>query len=134
MCVKKPSFFAPFCALTTIFHTVTRLIDQNRLPHLLFYGPPGTGKTTTILACARKIYGDNYKKMILELNASDDRGISTVRDTIKDFASSRMMFATGPKLIILDEADNMTHDAQAALRRVIEKFTTNTRYIVCVQL
>lgn len=111
---------------------MTRLIDQNRLPHLLFYGPPGTGKTTTILACARKIYGDNYKKMILELNASDDRGIKTVRDTIKDFASSRMMFATGPKLIILDEADAMTNDAQAALRRVIEKFTANTRFcIIC---
>ncbi len=107
---------------------MTRLIDQDRLPHLLFYGPPGTGKTTTILACARKIYGDNYKKMILELNASDDRGIKTVRDTIKDFASSRQMFATGPKLIILDESDAMSTDAQAALRRVVEKFTTNTRF------
>lgn len=59
------------------------MIDQERLPHLLFYGPPGTGKTTTILACARKIYGANFKKMILELNASDDRGIKTVRDVIK---------------------------------------------------
>ncbi len=121
-------FRALFFFFPLTFIQVTRLIDQDRLPHLLFYGPPGTGKTTTILACARKIYGDNYKKMILELNASDDRGIKTVRDTIKDFASSRQMFASGPKLIILDESDAMSQDAQAALRRVVEKFTANTRF------
>jgi replication factor C subunit 3/5 len=125
-CVWLALFFRASFVLTG--PAVTRLIDQDRLPHLLFYGPPGTGKTTTILACARKIYGDNYRKMILELNASDDRGIKTVRDVIKDFASSRQMFASGPKLIILDESDAMSNDAQAALRRVVEKFTANTRF------
>jgi replication factor C subunit 3/5 len=71
---------------------VDRFIEQKKLPHLLFYGPPGTGKTSTILAVARKIYGNNYKQMILELNASDDRGIDVVREQIKTFASTRQIF------------------------------------------
>jgi replication factor C subunit 3/5 len=83
----------------------------------MFYGPPGTGKTSTILACARKLYGEKFKSMILELNASDDRGIDVVREQIKNFASTRTIYSTGVKLIILDEADNMTMSAQAALRR-----------------
>jgi replication factor C subunit 3/5 len=108
------------------------LIDANRLPHLLFYGPPGTGKTTTILALARKLYGPAYQSMVLELNASDDRGIDVVREQIKSFAGTRKLFSTGVKLIVLDEADNMTNDAQFALRRVIEKYTRNTRFcLIC---
>ena len=111
---------------------VTRLIDANRLPHLLFYGPPGTGKTTTILALARKLYGPSFQSMVLELNASDDRGIDVVREQIKSFAGTRKLFSTGVKLIVLDEADNMTGDAQFALRRVIEKYTRNTRFcLIC---
>lgn len=111
---------------------VTKLIDAGRLPHLLFYGPPGTGKTTTILAIARKLYGNNFNQMVLELNASDDRGIDVVREQIKDFASTRKLFSSGVKLVILDEADAMTADAQFALRRVIEKFTKTTRFcMIC---
>ena len=113
--------------------TIGKFIDQNKLPHLLFYGPPGTGKTSTVLACAKKLYGhDQYKSMILELNASDARGIDVVRDQIVTFASTRVMFASGYKLIILDEADSMTQPAQAALRRVMEKYTRNVRFcIIC---
>ncbi|CAO3589224.1 unnamed protein product [Absidia cylindrospora] len=107
-------------------------IERNRLPHLLFYGPPGTGKTSTILACARQIYGDKFRSSILELNASDERGIDVVREQIKNFASTRTMYSTGFKLIILDECDNMTNQAQSALRRVIEKYTKNVRFcIIC---
>ncbi|CAO3674163.1 unnamed protein product [Umbelopsis ramanniana] len=115
-----------------ITSTIETFIDANRLPHLLFYGPPGTGKTSTILACSRKLYGPNYKSMVLELNASDDRGIDVVREQIKNFASTRKIFSSGFKLIVLDEADSMTSAAQAALRRVIEKYTKNVRFcIIC---
>lgn len=115
-----------------IVNTLEMLISSNRLPHLLFCGPPGTGKTSTILACARKMYGPSFKSMVLELNASDDRGITVVRDQIKNFASTRRIFSSGVKLIILDEADAMTSAAQMALRRVVEKFAANTRFcIIC---
>ncbi|CAM9642299.1 unnamed protein product [Chrysoparadoxa australica] len=109
-----------------------KLIDNNKLPHLLFYGPPGTGKTTTILACARKMYGSAFGSMVLELNASDDRGIQVVREQIKEFAGTKRLFNNGVKLVVLDEADNMTNDAQFALRRVIEKYTRHTRFcMIC---
>ncbi|CAE6377028.1 unnamed protein product [Rhizoctonia solani] len=75
-----------------ITSTIERFIEKNRLPHLLFYGPPGTGKTSTIVAVARRIYGNDYKKQILELNASDDRGIDVVREQIKQFAETRTLF------------------------------------------
>ncbi|KAH9036432.1 P-loop containing nucleoside triphosphate hydrolase protein [Lactarius hengduanensis] len=112
--------------------TIEKFIEKNRLPHLLFYGPPGTGKTSTIIAVARRIYGPTFRKQILELNASDDRGIDVVREQIKQFAETRTLFAKGFKLIILDEADMMTTAAQAALRRVIEQYTKNVRFcIIC---
>ncbi|PQE33089.1 Replication factor C protein [Rutstroemia sp. NJR-2017a WRK4] len=124
-----------------ILATINKFVDTNRLPHLLFYGPPGTGKTSTILALARRIYGaKNMRQMVLELNASDDRGIEVVREQIKTFASTKQIFSmnagatpTAPgayKLIILDEADAMTSTAQMALRRVMEKYTANTRFCV----
>ncbi|KAH9975970.1 P-loop containing nucleoside triphosphate hydrolase protein [Lactifluus volemus] len=112
--------------------TIERFIEKNRLPHLLFYGPPGTGKTSTIIAVARRIYGPTFRKQILELNASDDRGIDVVREQIKQFAETRTLFSKGFKLIILDEADMMTTAAQAALRRIIEQYTKNVRFcIIC---
>ncbi|KIJ55338.1 hypothetical protein M422DRAFT_199503 [Sphaerobolus stellatus SS14] len=115
-----------------ITSTIEKFIEKNRLPHLLFYGPPGTGKTSTILAVARRIYGNDYKKQTLELNASDDRGIDVVREQIKQFAETRILFNKGFKLIILDEADMMTNAAQSALRRVIEQYTRNVRFcIIC---
>ena len=90
------------------------------------------GKTSTILAIARQLYGARYASHILELNASDDRGIDVVREQIKDFASSKQLFSSGFKLIILDEADQMTKAAQFALRRVIEKYTRGTRFcLIC---
>lgn len=124
----RPSSLDQLVSHQDIISTIQRFIAEDRLPHLLFYGPPGTGKTSTIKACATQLYGKNYKSMVLELNASDDRGIDVVRDQIKTFASTKNPFNKGYKLIILDEADAMTQDAQAALRRVIEKFTRNVRF------
>ncbi|OOQ88950.1 Replication factor C subunit 3 [Penicillium brasilianum] len=126
-----------------ILATINKFIEKNRLPHLLLYGPPGTGKTSTILALARRIYGTkNMRQMVLELNASDDRGIDVVREQIKNFASTKQIFSMAPaamdgnsalarfKLIILDEADAMTSTAQMALRRIMEKYTANTRFCI----
>lgn len=116
-----------------IISTINKFVHEDRLPHLLLYGPPGTGKTSTILAVAHQIYSPKeFNSMVLELNASDDRGIGVVRGQVLNFASTRTIFKSGFKLVILDEADAMTQDAQNALRRVIEKFTENTRFcIVC---
>lgn len=128
----RPKELAELIAHEEIITILNKLIESNKLPHLLFHGPPGTGKTSTILACARKMYGENFKSMVLELNASDDRGIDVVRDQIKEFAGTKKLFSSGVKLVILDEADAMTNDAQSALRRVVEKYTTNTRFcMIC---
>ena len=116
-----------------IVNILTKLIDSDNLPHLLLYGPPGTGKTSTIIAAAKRMYGPKaYSSMALELNASDARGIDVVRNQIKEFAGTRQLFNSGIKLIILDEADAMTRDAQNALRRIIEKYTKNARFcLIC---
>ncbi|KAH8833537.1 P-loop containing nucleoside triphosphate hydrolase protein [Flagelloscypha sp. PMI_526] len=128
-------------------HTVAVLkksLTSTNLPHMLFYGPPGTGKTSTILALARELFGpDNFRNRILELNASDERGISIVREKIKTFArqtpraptvsSDGKVYPCPPyKIIILDEADSMTQDAQGALRRIMETYARITRFcLVC---
>jgi len=131
----RPQSLADVAAHRDIVDTIDRLTNENRLPHLLLYGPPGTGKTSTILAVARKLYGSQYSNMILELNASDERGIDVVRQQIQDFAGARSLsFGARPsvKLVLLDEADAMTKDAQFALRRVIEKYTRSTRFaLIC---
>jgi replication factor C subunit 3/5 len=126
----RPDSLADIVSHTSVISTIRKLIDQNCLPHLLFYGPPGTGKTTTAHAIARALYGPKYGPMVLELNASDERGIDVVREQIKRFASSRTIFGTGHKLIILDESDAMTSAAQAALRRIMEKYTSNVRFVM----
>ncbi|KAI0928364.1 hypothetical protein AcW1_005631 [Taiwanofungus camphoratus] len=128
-------------------HTVAVLrktLTSTNLPHMLFYGPPGTGKTSTILALSRQLFGpDNFRSRVLELNASDERGITIVREKIKNFArqtpraqavaSDGKIYPCPPyKIIILDEADSMTQDAQAALRRIMETYARITRFcLVC---
>ncbi|XP_071789945.1 replication factor C subunit 5-like [Asterias amurensis] len=129
----RPNKLEDLISHQEIISTIQKFMNEDRLPHLLFYGPPGTGKTSTILACAKQLYTPKeFNSMVLELNASDDRGIGIVRGPILSFASTRTIFKSGFKLVILDEADAMTNDAQNALRRVIEKFTENTRFcLIC---
>lgn len=128
----RPKNFDEIIAHEDILKILTRFIENNNLPHLLFYGPPGTCKTTTGRAIAQRIYGTSLSSMVLELNASDERGIEVVRDKIKEFACTKKMFHTGVKFIILDEVDAMTNDAQCALRRIIEKYTNNARFcLIC---
>ncbi|XP_070806671.1 replication factor C subunit 5 isoform X1 [Pituophis catenifer annectens] len=129
----RPQTLGDLISHEDILNTIQKFISEDRLPHLLLYGPPGTGKTSTILACAKQLYKEReFGSMVLELNASDDRGIDIVRGPIMNFASTRTIFKRGFKLVILDEADAMTQDAQNALRRVIEKFTENTRFcLIC---
>jgi len=108
------------------------MIANESLPNLLFHGTSGTGKTSTIMTIAKELYKNNLNLMVMKLDASDDRGINSVRADIKGFAEKNNMFQKGVKLIILDEADSMTFDAQFALRRIIEKYSDTTRFcLIC---
>ncbi|MFB6298698.1 MAG: AAA family ATPase, partial [Halobacteriales archaeon] len=104
-------------------------VAQDDLPHLLLSGPAGTGKTTTSIAIARELYGEDWEDNFLELNASDERGIDVVRDRIKGFARSNFG-GYDHRIIFLDEADSLTSQAQSALRRTMEQFSSNTRFIL----
>lgn len=128
----RPSSIQNIIYHEKITKTIVNYLEANKLPHLLFYGPPGTGKTSSILAIAKHYYKEDFHNMILVLNASEERGIETVRNRIKQFVTTSGLPEnknTPPfKLIILDEIDAMTEDAQAILRKVIEKYVNNVRF------
>jgi replication factor C small subunit len=104
-------------------------VERNDLPNLLFSGPAGVGKTSAAHAIARELYGEDWSEHFLELNASDERGIDVVRDRIKNFARSSFGGAQY-RIIFLDEADALTDQAQSALRRTMEQFSHNTRFVL----
>lgn len=124
--------------------TLRRMVNASNLPHLLLYGPPGTGKTSTILALSRELFGPElFSNRVLELNASDERGLSVIRERVKNFAQQALIHAPSSKeyrerypcppfkIIILDEADSLTQDAQSALRRTMEIYSKLTRFCLC---
>lgn len=112
-------------------------LKKKNIPHLIFFGPSGSGKTSTILALGKQLFGDLYSERIIELNASDERGINVVREKIKVHAQYAIRHQKGKelppwKIIILDEADTMTPDSQFALRRIMEEYSKITRFcIIC---
>lgn len=107
------------------------ILDDGNLPHMILSGSPGTGKTSSVLCIAHELLGDKFEQAFLELNASDDRGIETVRNKIKDFCQKLVKLPSGKhKIIFLDEADSLTVPAQQALRRIIEINASTTRFIM----
>ena len=142
----RPNTLDQIISQDDIIKTLKKFLNKNSLTHLLFYGTAGTGKTTCAKAIANFLYGNQRTGNILELNASDERGIDIVKEQIKSFCQTLNSFSNFSlsennlknnffKLVILDEADMMTTDAQSALRRIMEKYTNNVRFIlICNQI
>lgn len=105
-------------------------VRAKTMPHCLFAGPAGTGKTTSALCLANDLFGKRFGDNFFELNASDERGINVVRERVKTFARTRSLGNVPFKILVLDEADNMTSDAQQALRRIMERYTETCRFIL----
>ena len=125
----RPETFDDIVGQDAIVDRLRSYVARDDLPNMLFAGPAGVGKTTASVTAARELYGENWGDHFLELNASDERGIDVVRDRIKSFARTSFGGANY-RIIFLDEADALTSDAQSALRRTMEQFSNNVRFIL----
>lgn len=128
----RPDNFKDVKGQTLVKNTILNMVKKGVFPNLIFHGSPGTGKTSFIFSLAKLVFGEQINNLVLELNASDDRGINVIRDEIKDFTSKDNLFGNGLKLVILDEADAMTQEAQLALIYLMEKFSNKVRFcLIC---
>src|SRR3989338_6746599 len=126
----RPSTFEEIKGQTEIVNRVKAFVEKQNMPHLLFAGPAGVGKTTLALVIAKQLYGEFWKQCVLELNASDERGIDVVRIKVKDFARTKAISNVPFKIIYLDECDALTKEAQQALRRTMEMYANTCRFIL----
>jgi replication factor C small subunit len=126
----RPSEFSEVVGQDDIVKRVKSLTDSLNIPHLLFAGPAGTGKSTLALITVKALFKNNWKENYLELNASDERGINVVREKVKNFARTKSLGAVPFKVIFLDEADALTPEAQQALRRTMENYSSTCRFIL----
>ena len=126
----RPKKYDGIVGQDSVVKRVKSLTDSLNIPHLLFAGPAGTGKSTLALIVVRELFGENWKENYLELNASDERGINIVREKVKDFARTKSLGKVSFKIIFLDEADALTPEAQQALRRTMENYSSTCRFIM----
>ncbi|HIG94963.1 MAG TPA: replication factor C small subunit [Nanoarchaeota archaeon] len=126
----RPSTFKEMVGQEDIVNRVEALANSLNIPHLLFAGPAGTGKSTLALIVVKELFKNTWKDNYLELNASDERGINIVREKVKDFARTKSLGDVPFKVIFLDEADALTPEAQQALRRTMENYSTTCRFIL----
>ena len=126
----RPKVFEDVVGQDEIVKRVKNLTNSMNIPHLMFAGPAGTGKSTLALIVVKELYGDNWRENYLELNASDERGIDVVRQKVKDFARTKPLGNVSFKVIFLDEADALTKEAQQALRRTMENYSSNCRFVM----
>ena len=126
----RPAKLADIVGQDEIVERLSSYVKTKNIPHLLFTGTAGVGKTTAAVTLAREIFGESWHMNFRELNASDERGIDVVRNQIKQFARTTPLGDTGFKILFLDEADALTTDAQAALRRTMESYAQTCRFIL----
>lgn len=126
----RPRGFSEIRGQDEIVPRVKAFVEQKNMPHLLFSGPAGVGKTTLALVIAKSLFKEEWHQNFLELNASDERGIDIIRNKVKDFARTRAIGNVPFKVILLDECDALTREAQQALRRTMENYTQTCRFIL----